>query len=123
MSKPSLPPHPTNFFQDAARACLAYDRDSHQRRRRLSDPASFLSGDAVSDRRLITALLDVMEWDRVYDAFALHSMFPTTSMDSLREALHALWIDRRIERAGVSGWRRQESRCAGLPAALVGSTL
>jgi hypothetical protein len=77
----------------------------------------------VSDRRLITALLDVMEWDRVYDAVALHSMFPNTSMDSLREALHALWIDRRVERAGASGWRRQESRCDGRPAALAASTL
>jgi len=67
------------------------------------------SGDAVSDRRLVTALLNVMEWDRAYEAVALKAMFPNTSMDSLREALHALWIDRRIERVGVSGWRRQES--------------
>ena len=77
----------------------------------------------MSDRRLITALLDVMEWDRAYDVVALHSMFPETSMDSLREALHALWIDRRVERSGVSGWRRQESRCDGRPAALIESTV
>ena len=76
----------------------------------------------MSDRRLIAALLDVMEWDRAYEAVALHAMFPDTSMDSLREALHALWIDRRVERVGVSGWRRQESRCDGRPAALVEST-
>jgi hypothetical protein len=67
----------------------------------------------VSDRRLIAALLDVMEWDREYEAVALHANFPNTSMDSLRAALHALWIDRRVERVGVSGWRRQESRRDG----------
>jgi hypothetical protein len=69
----------------------------------------------VSDRRLIAALLDVMEWDRKYEVFTLHAMFPNTSMDSLREALHALWIDRRVERVGVHGWRRQESRYDGRP--------
>jgi hypothetical protein len=63
----------------------------------------------VSDRRLITALLNVMEWDRAYEAVTLKAMFPNTSMDSLREALHALWIDRRVERVGMCGWRRQES--------------
>jgi hypothetical protein len=69
----------------------------------------------VSDRRLITALLDVMEWDRPYELVALHAMLPDTSMDSLRDALHALWIDRRVERVGVTGWRRQESRWDGQP--------
>ena len=69
----------------------------------------------MSDRRLITALLDVMEWDRSYEAVALQAMLPDTSMDSLREALHALWIDRRVERVGLSGWRRQESRWDGQP--------
>lgn len=69
----------------------------------------------MSDRRLIAALLDVMEWDRSYEAVALKGMFPDISMDTLREALHALWIDRRVERVGVSGWRRQESRWDGRP--------
>ena len=69
----------------------------------------------MSDRRLVTALLDVMEWERSYEVVALHAMLPNTSMDSLREALHALWIDRRVERVGVSGWRRQESRWDGQP--------
>jgi hypothetical protein len=77
----------------------------------------------VSDRRLIAALLDAMEWDRAYEASTLHAMIPNTSMDSLRAALHALWIDRRVERAGLSGWRRQESRCDGRPAVLIESTL
>jgi hypothetical protein len=70
----------------------------------------------VSDRRLIAAILDVMEWDRAYEAGTLKAMFPDISMDTLREALHALWIDRRVERVGASGWRRFESRWDGSPA-------
>jgi hypothetical protein len=69
----------------------------------------------VSDRRLIAAILDVMEWDRSYEGVTLKAMFPEISMDTLREALHALWLDRRVERVGVSGWRRYESRWDGRP--------
>jgi hypothetical protein len=69
----------------------------------------------VSDRRLIAAILDVMEWDRSYEAATLKAMFPEISMDTLREALHALWVDRQVERVGVSGWRRYESRWDGRP--------
>ena len=76
----------------------------------------------MSDRRLIAALLDVMEWDRSYEAVTLKSMFPDISMDTLREALHALWIDRRVERVGASGWRRQESRWDGQPVPAPSST-
>jgi hypothetical protein len=75
------------------------------------------SSDRVSaspGRRSNAALLDVMEWDRAYETVALHAMFPDISMDALREALHALWIDRRVERVGVSGWRRHESRSPAL---------
>jgi hypothetical protein len=69
----------------------------------------------VSDRRLIAAILDVMEWGRPYEAATLKAMFPDISKDTLGEALHALWIDRRVERVGVTGWRRQESRWDGQP--------
>ena len=71
----------------------------------------------MSDRRLIAAILDVMEWDRSYEATSLKAMFPDISMDTLREALHALWIERRVERVGASGWRRFESTWDGRPAA------
>ena len=77
----------------------------------------------AAGKRLTTALLDAMAVDRAYEVVTLHAMFPNTSMDSLREALHALWIDRRVERVGVSGWRRQESRCDGRPAVLIESSL
>ena len=69
----------------------------------------------MSDRRLIAAILNVMEWDRSYEASSLKAMFPDISMDTLREALHSLWIDRRVERVGASGWRRQESSWDGRP--------
>jgi hypothetical protein len=71
----------------------------------------------VSDRRLIAAILDVMEWGRCYEAGTLKAMFPDISMDTLREALHALWIDRHVERVGVSGWKRYESRWDRQPVA------
>jgi hypothetical protein len=64
---------------------------------------------------LLATVLDVMESDRAYEALTLHALCPNASMDSLREALHALWIDRRVERVGASGWRRQESSWDGTP--------
>jgi hypothetical protein len=76
----------------------------------------------VSNRGLIAAILDVMEWDRSYEASSLKTMFPDISMDTLREALHSLWIDRRVERVGASGWRRQESRWDGRPVEASGSS-
>ena len=71
----------------------------------------------MSDRRLAAAILDVMDHEREYEATALKSMFPDISMDTLREALHALWIERRVERVGISGWRRFESTWDGRPVA------
>ena len=72
----------------------------------------------MSDCRLAAAILDVMEWNRAYEAGTLKAMFPDISMDTLREALHSLWIDRHVERVGVSGWRRFESRWDGSPASM-----
>jgi hypothetical protein len=67
----------------------------------------------MSDRQLNAAILDVMAWDRGYEAATLKAMFPDVSMDTLREAMHALWIDRRVERIGTSGWKRHQSRWDG----------
>ena len=50
-----------------------------------------------------------MAWDHAYEASTIHAFFPDISMDTLREALHALWIARRVERVGASGWRRHDS--------------
>jgi hypothetical protein len=64
---------------------------------------------------LAATVLRVMEWGRAYEALTLQTLCPNTSMDALREALHVLWIERRVERVGASGWRRQESRWDGRP--------
>jgi hypothetical protein len=59
---------------------------------------------------LATAVLEVLEPDRLYEASDLHARFPDNSMDTLRDAMHALWLERRVERVGALGWRRQESK-------------
>ena len=69
----------------------------------------------MSDRQLIAAILDVMERDRGYEAATLKALFPDISMDTLREAMHALWVDRHVERVGATGWKRHESRSNGQP--------
>ena len=76
----------------------------------------------MSDRRLAAAILDVMEGERAYEAVSLKALFPDISMDTLREALHALWIERRVERVGASGWRRFESTWDGRPGATPASS-
>jgi hypothetical protein len=75
----------------------------------------FFRGREMSRPSLVATILDVMEWDRAYDTLTLKALCPGTSMDALGEALHALWIDRRVERVGISGWRRFESCWDGTP--------
>lgn len=58
------------------------------------------------------AILEVMERNRPYDASELRSLLPRVSREGLREIMHELWVKRRVERFGYSGWRRQESSCA-----------
>jgi hypothetical protein len=58
------------------------------------------------------AILASMESDRAYDAADLKALFSNTSMDSLREIMHELWLNRCVERFGYTGWRRQRSTCA-----------
>ena len=64
---------------------------------------------------LVATILRVMECGRTFEARTRQALCPNTSMDALREALHVLWIERRVERVGASGWRRQESRWNGRP--------
>ena len=79
----------------------------------------------MSNRQLIAAILEVLERDREYEAATLKALFPDISMDTLREALHALWIDRHVERVGASGWKRHESRPNGqpVPSSTISSTM
>ena len=58
-----------------------------------------------------TAILDVMASDRAYEATELQALFPNSRRDTFREAMHALWLKRLVERIGSTGWRRQQSTC------------
>jgi hypothetical protein len=73
------------------------------------------SATIAAEDTLVATLLRVMQPDRAYEVLTLQALCPNTSMDALREALHVLWIERRVERVGASGWRRQESRWDGRP--------
>jgi hypothetical protein len=52
------------------------------------------------------AILNWMEPDRRYDASEIRALVPDTSMESLREVMHELWVNRYVERDGYLGWRR-----------------
>ena len=54
-------------------------------------------------------ILDHMEPDRRYEPQELRAFVPDTSVERLREIMHELWINRQVERAEYSGWRRHRS--------------
>ena len=58
------------------------------------------------DARII---LDRMEPDRRYESSDLRAMVPDASAEGLRDFMHELWVNRQVERAGHSGWRRHRS--------------
>jgi hypothetical protein len=60
-------------------------------------------------------ILDRMEPDRRYEPQDLRAFVPDTSSERLREIMHELWINRQVERAGYSGWRRHQSAPPHLP--------
>jgi hypothetical protein len=54
-------------------------------------------------------ILDRMEGDRRYEPQDLRAFVPDASLEHLREIMHELWVNRQVERAGSSGWRRHRS--------------
>jgi len=54
-------------------------------------------------------ILDRMEPGCRYDAQDLRALVPDASPECLRAIMHELWIDRQVERVGLSGWRRHRS--------------
>jgi len=50
-----------------------------------------------------------MEPDHRYDPQDLQGFVPGIGVERLREVMHELWLDRHVERAGHSGWRRVPS--------------
>jgi hypothetical protein len=54
-------------------------------------------------------ILDRMEPDRRYETLDLRGLLPNLSAAAVREVMHELWVNRQVERAGQSGWRRHRS--------------
>ena len=54
-------------------------------------------------------ILDRMESDRPYEALDLRALVPDTSAEGFRELMHDLWVNRQVERVGLTGWQRRRS--------------
>ena len=62
-----------------------------------------------------TVILDRMEEGRRYEPQELRAFVPDISLERLAEVMHELWVDRQVERAGYSGWRRHRSASPHVP--------
>ena len=60
-------------------------------------------------------ILDRMEADRDYEPQELRTFAPDASTEQLREMMHELWVNRRVERVGYSGWRRHRPAATHVP--------
>jgi hypothetical protein len=54
-------------------------------------------------------VLERMQGHRGYDLDDLRALAPEISVEHLRDIMHELWVSRRVERVGYSGWRRHAS--------------
>lgn len=63
----------------------------------------------LSDRA--KTILSRMEHDRIYEPAELRAFVPDTSLETLREIMHELWLTRQVERRGVAGWVCERSSC------------
>jgi hypothetical protein len=63
----------------------------------------------------VSAILDRMEPDCPYEPQQLRAFVPDISVEHLREIMHELWVNRQVERAGESGWRRHRSAPPHVP--------
>jgi hypothetical protein len=54
-------------------------------------------------------ILERMETGRRYETDDLRAFLPRAGMERLRELMHELWLNRRVERVGHTGWRRHQS--------------
>jgi hypothetical protein len=77
-------------------------------RSEYSDTTSAMQ--ALSEKA--ATILGLMEPDRGYEPSELRAFVPDTSIESLREIMHELWVKRHVERFGYLGWRRAPSTCA-----------
>jgi len=51
-------------------------------------------------------ILDRMEPDQRYEAADLRAIAPDLTAEGFRDVMHELWVNRKVERVGYSGWQR-----------------
>ena len=56
-----------------------------------------------------TAILEQMEPNRSYETKDLRAFALDLTLEQLQDVMRELWVARRVERAGYSGWRRENS--------------
>ncbi len=54
-------------------------------------------------------VVDRMESDRCYAVQDIRALCPDAGIECIREIMHELWIQRRVERVGNLAWRRHRS--------------
>jgi hypothetical protein len=62
---------------------------------------------ALSARALV--VLEQMEPGLSYEAKELRAFAPDLTLEHLNDLMRELWVERHVERAGYSGWRREHS--------------
>jgi hypothetical protein len=62
---------------------------------------------ALSERAI--SVLEQMEPERSYEANELRGFAPDLTVEDLHDVMRELWVEREVERAGYSGWRREQS--------------
>ena len=55
------------------------------------------------------AILELMEPGGSYEAKDMRALAPELTLEQLQDVMRELWVARRVERAGYSGWRRENS--------------
>jgi hypothetical protein len=58
-------------------------------------------------------ILEHMEPNRGYDMRELRRVVPDLTLERVHEVMRELWVHRRVERVGYSGWRKECSSSAG----------
>ena len=56
-----------------------------------------------------TAILGQMEPNCCYEARELRALAPDLPLEQLQDVMRELWVARQVERAGYTGWRREQS--------------
>ena len=55
------------------------------------------------------SILEQMEPNRSYEPKELRAFAPELTLEGVHDVMRELWVQRQVERAGYSGWRRERS--------------